>query len=126
MEAVQRSAVSVFTKDSYPNNSHSVARLVHEAMSFGISIYRGIIVIWDEDHDARILRFVDNLTNDELKYVIAVHERKGSLSIVYREHLVPNRRGTPRLFSGKYEFLVDEDCWPMMDWIDIDVEGFYG
>lgn len=46
----------------------------------GFTIYRGVIVCWDEDHDQRILDFIDNMKDCDRSFLVAVQEHEGSLS----------------------------------------------
>ena len=56
---------------------------------YGISIYKGVCIHWDEDYDARILVFIDSLSTAQRESLIIAQERKGSLNLVWRNE-IPN------------------------------------
>lgn len=67
----QKSSVHVL-RPHFPNR-------VADPVSF--SICRGVLIVWDEDYDSRIIDFVNSLSEDALAYIHCVGETKGSLSI---------------------------------------------
>jgi hypothetical protein len=48
----------------------------------GFDHYKDIIVVWDEDHDKRILKFIDSLSEDVRMSIFAVKEESGTLSVI--------------------------------------------
>ena len=50
---------------------------------FGFTLYRGVIVRWDEDYDTRILDFIDDMKEFESEGLVAVHESKGNISFLW-------------------------------------------
>src|SRR6185503_18619950 len=49
----------------------------------GFSIYRGVLVQWDEDHDERIFKFLDQLPAKILDKLLVVQEHEASLVLVW-------------------------------------------
>lgn len=71
----------------------------------GITLYRGVLVFWDNDRDPRVLTFIDdNIEDICMGKLIAVQERKGMLSMIWQDHVPPalKQEGTA---DG------DGDCW---------------
>jgi hypothetical protein len=55
----------------------------------GLSVYRGVIVQWDEDRDDRVLDVLDNMPAKVVDQLLVVQEHEGSISFVWR-HEIPN------------------------------------
>jgi hypothetical protein len=67
-----------------PRSSVHVLRLNYPnrpSVPQAVSVHRGIVIVWDEDFDSRIIDFVNSMSEDALAYVHWVGESKGSLSI---------------------------------------------
>lgn len=58
------------------------------SLEHGITIHCGIIVIWDEDHDGRILTVLDRHFGDEncCTNPIAACEHKGGITLLWETH----------------------------------------
>lgn len=55
-----------------------------------VSVYRGIIIQYDEDEDDRILKLVDTLPNVDLNDLIMIGEHEGFVTALWkRESSVP-------------------------------------
>lgn len=52
-------------------------------VAHGISIHHGIIVVWDEDYDTRVLRLIEEQFPVGSLRPLAVAERKGSLALLW-------------------------------------------
>ena len=50
----------------------------------GFSVYRGVIVVWDEDMDQRVLAVVDSLSDKDRMNLYAIREHEGSVSMWWR------------------------------------------
>lgn len=48
-----------------------------------ISIHRGVVVVWDEDHDSRILDWIDDQPPVVISELIAVQEHEGSICMAW-------------------------------------------
>lgn len=69
------------------------------------SIYRGVVIFWDVDHDARVLTFIDN--NERLIHcILAVAESKAFLNILWLGK-IPNFPKEVEGVNGKLPDLVD-------------------
>ncbi len=72
MKNVVRESVAAFTIQEFES-------LVGYGFKFvkGITLHRGVIVLWDEDYDARVLDIIDGLNNFVRDGLVAIHEHKG-------------------------------------------------
>ena len=76
-----------------------------------LSVYRGVIVHWDEDHDSRVLNLIDDMTEKDRHNLVAIHEREGQASYVWNGK-------TP----AQYEEGVNTRCgdhWPCSETIEL-------
>lgn len=51
---------------------------------YGFSIYRGVLVQWDEDHDLRVLEVLDAMPAKILDMLLIVQEHEGAISFVWK------------------------------------------
>jgi len=51
----------------------------------GVSFYRGVIIMWDEDHDPRVQQVVDQLLPTQKDNLVAIQEHEASLSLVVKD-----------------------------------------
>lgn len=58
-------------------------------LQYGITIYKGVIVIWDADYDTRILTFIDSMSKIRRKMLLAAGEYKGSLNLIWAGEEIP-------------------------------------
>jgi len=79
----------------------------------GFSIYRGVVVRWDEDYDARVLDFIDRLSLEDRKNLVAVQEHEESIAFRWEDH-VPIE-----LDEGK-NILIDGDVWTVIESIVVE------
>lgn len=50
----------------------------------GFSLYRGVLVQWDEDHDERVLRFLDEMKPKDLDKLLVVQEHEGCIAFLWK------------------------------------------
>ncbi len=50
----------------------------------GFSLYRGVLVQWDEDHDERVLRVLDEMKPKHLDKLLIVQEHEGCIAFVWK------------------------------------------
>ena len=55
-----------------------------EQSECGFSLYRGVLVQWDEDQDRRILTWIDSLSESDRENLIIAQEHKASLSLRWK------------------------------------------
>lgn len=53
------------------------------AYSLKLSVYRGVIIHWDEDYDTRILDFIDDMDEQDRIYLVATHEHEGGIWFIW-------------------------------------------
>ena len=122
MKEVVGSSTLAHTLDEIAKKNTYLGNLCHDALEFGISIYRGVIVVWDEDHDGRVLRFVDNLTDGELRCVVAVGESEAGVIVVLKSRNARKQSDVSRFYRDNYEFEVGNDQFQMHP---VDLDGPY-
>lgn len=49
----------------------------------GYSLYRGVLIQWDEDHDDRILNVIDSLPAHVLDRLLVAQEHEGTIAFVW-------------------------------------------
>lgn len=75
---------------------------------YGVSVYKNVLIVWDEDHDARIITLIDQIEEkwEQLVNLAVVHEHEGSVIFIWNYH-VP--------FMSELqecgEVIVEEDAW---------------
>lgn len=45
--------------------------------------YRGVTVVWDEDHDERVLLFIDSMHQEDKEYLVGISEHEGCVTFVW-------------------------------------------
>jgi hypothetical protein len=91
--------VFVFYDDDMP--SPPTHELQH---NHGYSVYRGVLVQWDEDQDGRVLTFVDSLNHTETENLAMVQEHEGAIILRWKWH-VPEKYQTDSMVD------VEGDKW---------------
>lgn len=69
------------------------------------SIYKGILIVWDEDTDTRIINFIDNLPQEVLDKLLVIGEHEGAVSFLWK-HIIP----VGYSYGNSYD-IVDGDVW---------------
>jgi hypothetical protein len=71
--------LAVFYEADFPNMATHC-----DQKECGFSLYRGVLVQWDEDHDERILDVIDEMNPSALKDLLLCQEHEGSISFVWK------------------------------------------
>lgn len=71
-----------------------------------MSVYRRVLVVWDKDHDARILEWIDSLPKHVRRQLLAAHEHEGVLNLLWAAGA-----GPPTEFARHQTIDVAEDNW---------------
>ena len=74
----------------------------------GFSIYRGVLVSWDEDRDGRVLVLLDNLPCQIIDQLLVVQERKGCVQFSWKGP-------TPQGFRDGDSIEVESDAWSVIE-----------
>jgi len=53
----------------------------------GFTVYKGVLVQWDEDEDQRILLFIDNLPANIRKELAIAQEHEAALALRWKHHI---------------------------------------
>ena len=56
-----------------------------ERGSHGFSVYKDVLIQWDEDYDERVCEFIDDLNPRIRRRLISVQEREGNLALLWDE-----------------------------------------
>lgn len=75
---------------------------------YGISIHRGVIVVWDEDRDTRVLTWLELQPCEVVDALVAVEESEGCLTLLWRDHVYQGYE------VGKV-LDADLDCWAVIE-----------
>lgn len=95
----QIDGITVFYDDDFPNMASHCYQ-----WECGYSIHRGVLVQWDEDHDVRILEFIDGLPDDIRSELLVAQEHEASLALLWRGE-VPERYAAGKTVD------VHNDTW---------------
>ena len=70
---------------------------------YGQEKYKGVLVFWDEDEDKRVFTYIDQLTKEQRRALIAIQEHEGSVTLI---------------LNGK-----KSDSYPHNEWDNVEVGG---
>ena len=74
-----------------------------------MTVYRGIIVAWDEDYDARILCWIDSIPAAVVDELLLASEHEGSLHLVWKTNIPMEFQGVPDVE------VYDGDNWSIIE-----------
>ncbi len=72
--------------------------------NIGYSVHYGVLVLWDEDRDPRIIRFLDDMPRPDRDLLLAVYEHEGELGLLWAVKV-------PFGYSVGSEVKVGNDYW---------------
>lgn len=75
----------------------------------GISVHHGIIVVWDEDHDGRILNMIEERFPLGSAKPLAVREHKGGVQMLW-EH------AGDAIHCAPDELMTEGDYWAVLNY----------
>lgn len=90
----------------YPSLPMFTKKDIIHASEYGFSIYKNVIIQWDEDYDERIMIFLNKQSDYILSRLVMVHEHEAGLSLLWRS-------GGCSLSEG-LEVGVDGDIWQIV------------
>lgn len=69
----------------YKGQKIAVIKSRRSGNKYGMSRYRNVIAVWDEDYDTRVLTFIDDFLSDTTQRMnlIAAHEAEGTLELLF-------------------------------------------
>jgi hypothetical protein len=67
----------------------------------GFSLYRGVLVVWDEDHDTRVLTFIDSLAEENRKQLLVVQEHEGSIAFIWDRYCPKSCEGAIAIYDDE-------------------------
>lgn len=68
-----------FLQDQLPNGATHC-----DQSECGFSIYRNVLVQWDEDHDERVLWFLDRLPVNIIEKLLVCQEHEGTIEFLWK------------------------------------------
>lgn len=74
----------------------------------GYSVYKGVLVQWDEDQDDRVLDFIDSLNASVLRNLAVVQEHEGVIAFRWVDHI-------PQGFNEGESVEVEGDSWTIVE-----------
>jgi hypothetical protein len=94
--------VSIFYDSDFPSMATHTPQSV-----CGYSLYKGVLLQWGEDHDPRILAFVDSLPQPAREQLLIVQEHEGGIALVWNYSI-------PTGFEEGGEVEVAGDYWSIL------------
>lgn len=95
--------IKVFSISDLPNMGAAV-----NGFLYGFTMYRGVLIQWDEDEDRRILTFIDQLPDKVCCRLSIVQEHEGCLGLVWYNEV-------PAGYEVGREFEVEGDFWVVQE-----------
>jgi len=84
----------------------------------GFSVYRDVLVQWDEDHDVRVIEVVEEMLQNNVSGLQIVQEHEGAISFVWKDDI-------PEMYKNGHSISVpDGESWGIVSSISITKEGF--
>lgn len=81
----------------------------HPRRDYPMTVYKGVLVVYDEDKDDRIKTFIRRLSKDERENLLIAEEHEGCLHLVWdRDTYIPSH-----LEEG-HEVDVEGDVWAIL------------
>lgn len=96
--------VPTFRESDFPNMA-----LHGKQSDYGFSLYRGVLVQWDEDHDERVLDVLDRFPVNMIERLLIVQEHEGSIAFVWKGKVPAKYKDDD---SGVYS--PDGDWWAVV------------
>jgi hypothetical protein len=81
------------------------------------SLYKGVIVVWDDDSDSRVLDLLDKMSDEVRSGLLAVHEHEGSVSFRWFGYIPSDYQ------EGKGVEPGDGDWWSIYESISLGKSG---
>lgn len=76
---------------------------------FGISTYKNIIIVWDEDYDKRVLKFIDKMIPELRKELLLAEEHKGCLFLLWKDII-------PKVYKTGTSTDIEDLTWGCDSW----------
>ena len=73
------------SKESYP-----VIPMSEIKYGYGVTAFKGVIVVWDEDFDTRVLTLVDRILEEKQGELVSIYEHEGCVRFVWNR-IIPEK-----------------------------------
>jgi hypothetical protein len=70
----------------------------------GFSVYRGVLIQWDEDQDERVVTLIDKLPDFVREQLLVVQEHEGILGLIWKGRV-------PAGYDERHSIEVEDDQW---------------
>lgn len=74
----------------------------------GLTLYKSVLVLWDEDRDTRILDWTDSLDDEIRGNLLIAYEHEAGLALRWKEHV-------PENYEEGVQIEVGNDLWYIYD-----------
>lgn len=77
----------------------------------GFSIYKDVLICWDEDRDTRVVNVIDQILENDCNFednLIAISETEGTVTFLWKDY-------EPAGYENGEDIKVLADCWSIMD-----------
>jgi hypothetical protein len=81
--SAQWKPIAIFYDGDFPNTASHVSQ-----STCGYSLYKGVLVQWDEDQDTRVLQLIDALPLPAREQLLIIQEHEGCVAFVW-DYQVP-------------------------------------
>lgn len=75
----------------------------------GFTIYRGVLIRWDEDHDTRVLDILDDMPASIIECLLVIQEHEASVYLLWRDSVPTGYEKGQELSPN------DGDCWHIFE-----------
>ncbi len=99
MTRTSKTNLVVFRENDVPNFASHCPQ-----SECGFSIYRGILVQWDEDQDERVLSMIDEMPEFVRNQLLVVQEHEAILGFIWKGHV-------PAGYEKDRSIDIDGDIW---------------
>jgi hypothetical protein len=73
----------------------------------GFSIYRGVLIQWDEDEDTRVVGFISAMPEEVRDGLLVIQEHEGNLGFIWADRI-------PKGYNEGDQLEVNGDVWTVM------------
>lgn len=106
---IEREAITAFYADDLPNMATHC-----DQSKCGFSLYKGVLVQWDEDQDTRVLDFLDDMESSDRLSLLVVQEHEGGIAFLWEGYIPDNqyKEGASIEVDGDVWSIVESKCLP--------------
>lgn len=99
MNKTPKANLVIFTDDDFPNFASHCPQ-----SECGFSLYKGVLIQWDEDHDERVLTLIDEMPDFIRDQLLVVQEHEAILGFIWMGRV-------PSGYEENHSIDVEGDIW---------------